>query len=205
MTKDSSVQSSIPIKNTTERWGAVSMAMHWIMALIMIGLLAGGFIMVNILGDEQFELKYELYQIHKSFGFVIFSLFFIRFLWRLQNKIAPPLPDNLKSWEKKAAKIVHYGLYFVMILMPITGYLMVSSSLLQIPTMIFGVIEVPHLIAPDEQISHYFMDIHEFISRLFFLFLFLHIGAAAKHHLILKDNVLRRMLPVSLKHKEASK
>lgn len=190
------------LRNSAERWGALAKGFHWILAILIIGMLGFGIYMTDFVTDM--VQKYNYVQTHKSFGFVVFALAAARLLWRLLNPVSPGMPDNLKPWERMAAHITHYGLYVLMFVMPLSGWLMSSASPFndegaypfQIKNMVFGLFEMPDVFpVGDKGLSETFGAIHSISSKLLLLFLVLHIAASLKHHIVLKDNVLLRMLP----------
>ena len=145
---------------------------------------------------EPAPLKFELFQLHKSFGFIILGLSILRLIWRLMHK-APPLPDNLKPWERKAAKFTHVGFYAFIIGLPLSGWIMVSASTPKITTKIFKKIKIADFpaIPRTEAMETITKTAHEVLAYALAVLIVLHIGAALKHHFVLKDNVLSRMLP----------
>lgn len=192
----------MPLTNSPERWGWLAKSLHWIMALLIIGLAAVGTYMADF--EPNMIRQFELTQWHKSFGFVVFSLACLRVLWRFFGPAAPSEPQNTKPWERVAAHITHYGLYVLMFAMPLSGWLMASASPLndpdayptQIKNKVFDLFELPDPISPgDKGLESLFHTIHELSAWLLAALLLLHIAAALKHHFVLKDNVLLRMLP----------
>ena len=175
------------------------MALHWAMAALILAAWPIGFAMTRWFEDDLAQ-KFELYQLHKSLGFTILTLALLRLLWRLVNT-APELPETLAGWEKRLAHATHWGLYALFILLPLTGWLMVSSSPIQVPTVVFGLVPVPHLTGPDNALFEVTQTKHQASHWCFGVLLVLHIAAALKHHLVLKDQVLRRMLPLRLSYK----
>ena len=177
----------------TARYTRIAISLHWLIALLIIGQLAGGKIMMAL---DPAPIKFELFQLHKSFGFIILGLSVLRLIWRLMHR-PPALPDNLKPWEKYAAKLTHIGFYGFMIGLPLSGWAMVSASTPKITTKIFKAIKVPDLpgIARTDAMEALTKNVHEFMAYALIALLLLHIGAALKHHFVLKDGVLRRMLP----------
>ena len=183
----------IAIKNTDVRYGHVAMALHWSIALLFIILVALGLTMTNM---EDGDDKWTLYSLHKSFGFTATFLILMRVLWRLTNP-APLLPDTLKRYEVLLAHSVHIGLYAIMIIMPISGY--IDSIAGGYKTQFFGLFDIPRLLEKDKNLAETAKDIHEFFSFALYGLFFLHFAAALKHHFIMKDNILRKMLPMKLK------
>lgn len=177
------------------RYNAVAVGLHWLIAAIIIGLLICGFVMGEIDGGD--PLKYTLYQLHKSFGICVLVLSLLRLVWRLTHR-PPPLPTEIKRWEKAVAQLVHAGFYVLMIGMPLVGWLGVSTSPLGIPTVIFGLVTLPHLpfLQDIPGVSDQLFDLHAAMAWGLIGLLVLHVGAALKHHFILRDDVLLLMTPV---------
>ena len=175
------------------RYSKVAIALHWLIALLIIGQLAGGKIMMAMDGSP---LKFELFQLHKSFGIVILLLSLLRLGWRLTHK-APPLPNTMPPHEKLAAKISHIGFYGLMIGIPLAGWAMVSAAPIRITTKLFDVVKWPDmpLIERSETMEKIFAQTHEIMSTLIIILLLIHIGAALKHHFKDKDDVMTRMVP----------
>ena len=193
------VKRGMGLRNSRESWGWLAIALHWAMAALILAAWPIGFAMTRWFEDDLAQ-KFELYQLHKSLGFTILTLALLRLLWRLVNT-APELPETLAGWEKRLAHATHWGLYALFIVLPLTGWLMVSSSPIQVPTVVFGLVPVPNLTGPDEALFQVTQTTHQWLAWCFGVLLVLHIAAALKHHLILKDQVLRRMLPLRLSYK----
>lgn len=174
------------IKNSTNHFGLVAILLHWIMALLIIGLLAEGLYMVSLpIGLE----KLKLYGWHKEYGILVLGLVIVRFIWRLINK-APQL--SLPWLELLAARLVHYSFYAFMFAMPITGWLLTSAS--GLPPSFFGLFTLPNLIAPNEEYRQILQTVHQGLGYGLIAVIALHIAAALKHHFINKDDILRRMI-----------
>lgn len=174
-----------------ERYTSVAVALHWAIALLILGQIAGGFYMHDLPNSS--PIKFDLYQLHKSFGLSILLLSFARLGWRLGHR-PPALPSAMPAWEKVAARAVHWGFYALMIATPLAGWAIVSVSPTDIPTKYFGFIPVPHLpLAGGENAEDFFGEVHEiFAYSILFLFA-LHVGAALKHRFFDKDGVFRSM------------
>jgi cytochrome b561 len=187
--------------NKYDRYSNVAIALHWLIALLVIGQLAGG-IYMSKLPDTQASLKFELFQLHKSFGITILLLTLIRLGWRLTHK-APPLPAEMPRWEKISARGAHVGFYILLIALPLVGWAVVSSSPLadSVQTYLFGVIHWPHLpffegVADRKALSHEIAEIHEKLAFVMIGLIVLHVGAALKHKFVNRDRVLANMLPL---------
>jgi len=177
------------LRNTRDNYGSVAKFFHWLMALAVIFMLALGLYMSGLSFSPD---KLRLYGLHKSIGALILIFVTLRLIWRFTNP-APVLPEGLSAFEKFAASAVHYMLYSIMFLMPLTGWLMSSAT--GFPVSVFGFFTLPDLIKPDKALQHFFATAHNYIAYAAIGLISLHILAALKHHFIDKDNILRRMLP----------
>lgn len=187
----------MPLRNTSERYGAVHMAVHWLTALLIVGMIAGGLIMVRLdpfQGSFAGLSTFQIYQLHKSLGLTLLAVTIVRLGWRLANPV-PAIPDTLTRTERVLANGTHIGLYVLLFAMPITGWLMTSASTLGIPTSYFGLFTVPHLIGQSEEVEAVLKIVHEYLAYTLAALVTLHVAGALKHHFVLKDRVLARMLP----------
>ena len=180
------------IRNDVTRYGAVAQTLHWLIAALVVVMFGLGWYMGDLpLGPR----KLELYQLHKSIGLTIFALAVLRLGWRLTHP-APPLPAHMAPWERAAARTSHALLYAMLLIQPMIGFL--QSNAANFPVVVWDVLPLPALIAPDEPLADRFVDVHEWGARIILFLVLLHIAAALRHHFWLKDDVLRRMLPTSL-------
>jgi cytochrome b561 len=178
------------------RYGRVAMALHWLIAASILSLLALGAIMTDLPRGPE---KFQLYQIHKSLGITVLALSVLRLGWRLGHP-PPPLPGTLAGWERRAARGAHVAFYVLMIGLPVSGWMMVSASPWNIPTQPWGLFTLPHLpwfaTYPDKEALEGVMKaVHETAAWLMAGLILLHVAAALRHHLWLRDTVLLRMLP----------
>lgn len=178
----------------TRRYNGVAMILHWLMAFFIISMLVIGKIMVDLPRDD--PDKFAFYQSHKSVGLTILVLTLFRIVWRLMHK-APALPTDMPRWEQIAAKATQGLLYVLMIALPLTGWANVSTSTSGIPTLWFGLFEVPALpgLAGNRDTHELAEGAHELLGNIAILLLLLHVGAALKHHFWDKDDVLKSMIP----------
>jgi len=179
----------MPIKNTPEHYGTITKTFHWLISVMVLTMLAVGTTMVNM-DDSSF--KFTLYRYHKSFGILVLGLMTLRFLWRTQN-VAPNLPNTMPRWQQIAARVSHYCLYLVLLVMPVSGLIMSAAG--GYPSKFFGLFTFPVPIGEDKALSHLAGTTHLVVAYTIGALLLMHIGAALKHHLIDKDNILKRMLP----------
>ena len=164
-------------------------SLHWLMALLLIGLLALGFYMHDLpLSPE----KLKLYAWHKWAGVSAFLLVLLRLSWRLAHT-PPPLPASMPRTMQLAAHAGHLLLYVLMLAIPLTGWLMSSAKGFQ--TVWFGVLPIPDLIGKDKATGELLALVHKSLNLLFVAAILGHVAAALKHHFIDRDDVLTRMLP----------
>jgi cytochrome b561 len=178
------------------RYNAVSIALHWLIALGILALIAIGLSMTH-LGLASMT-KFQLYQLHKSIGITVLLAVLLRIVWRLTHR-PPPLPA-MPPLEKAAAEGTHVLLYLLMLTIPLAGWALVSVSRLNLPTVLYGVVPWPHLpILPDiankAPVEALMKFVHGKLAWVLIAVIVLHAGAALRHHFILRDDVLRRILP----------
>lgn len=177
------------LKNTQDSYGSVTKTLHWLIALLVVGMLIFGFWLGFIPDGPQ---KGQLIGLHKSIGATILLLMVVRLWWRFVNP-QPLLPITVPPWEQMAARSVHFLLYLVLFAMPITGWVM--SSLGTHPVIFWGLFNITLPLAKNKVWSEYFFNAHAVIAWIIIGLLVLHVGAGLKHHFIEKNNVLKRMLP----------
>jgi len=183
-----------------DSYTSVAIALHWLIALLIVGQLFGGFYM-HKLPDAQSALKFELYQWHKSFGVTILMLTLVRLGWRLTHK-PPALPTKMAGWERFLARGAHFGFYALLIALPLVGWAVASSSPIaeSVQTYLFGVIHWPHLpffegVENRKELSHEIAEIHEYLAFAMIGLMALHVAAALKHQLFDRDEVVGHMIP----------
>lgn len=183
-----------------ERYSNVAITLHWLIALGIIVNIALGLYFADLPRSD--PNKFFLTQTHKSIGLTILVLSLSRVAWRLMNPV-PPLPASMSPTMRFAAHATHFLLYFLIIAIPLSGWLLVSSSPLGLPTMYFGWFAWPEL--------PYFSDlpraakkiwvgkfdaVHIYLAWSAIVLVTIHIVAALYHQFIRRDVVLGRMLPI---------
>ena len=162
-------------------------SLHWLMALLLIGLLALGFYMQDLQLSPE---KLKLYAWHKWAGVSAFLLVLARLAWRIGHP-PPALPAGMSRPMQLAAHAGHGLLYVLMIAIPLTGWLMSSAKGFQ--TVWFGALPIPDLIGKDKATGELLALVHKSLNLLFVAVILGHVGAALKHHFIDKDGLLDRM------------
>ena len=165
----------------------IAKTLHWLMSILIIGLLALGLYMHELPLSPQ---KLELYSWHKWFGVTVFMLVWLRLAWRIAHP-APPPPASLSPLLKNTARAAHSVLYGLMVLIPLSGWLMSSAKGFQ--TVWFGVLPIPDLLSRDKELGDLLQEVHESLNAALMLTLSGHVVAALYHHFVLKDDTLKRM------------
>ncbi|TAH47667.1 MAG: cytochrome b [Betaproteobacteria bacterium] len=173
------------------RYTRTAISLHWLMALGIIGTFALGIYMQDL---PLSPTKLQLYSWHKWAGVTLFMLLILRLAWRIAHP-APPLPATMPAALRLAAHAAHWVLYALMIMIPLSGWLMSSAKGFQ--TVWFGVLPLPDLVAKDKALGDLLQEVHEALNFTLLLLIVAHVGAALKHHLIDRDDVLTRMLPAA--------
>jgi cytochrome b561 len=169
-------------------WGK---ALHWITALMILFIIPAGLVMTNI-GEG--ALQNNLYNLHRSFGVLVFAIALARVMIRIAHG-APGPAAGLTTFERFASVAVHYAMYALLIAMPIVGWLMTSAY--RVDVSVFGLFTLPHLVAQNEDAFKFYQRMHYVGGLALTLLVLIHIAAALKHTFVNKDTVLWRMLPKS--------
>lgn len=180
-------------RNTSERYGAVSKWLHWVLAFAIIGMLAFGVYMEDLPFSPE---KVQYIGWHKAIGIIILGLVIWRIIWKFTNT-NPELPRHMSKKERFASHAAHGLLYVLMLYMPLTGWLMSSAAGFGVS--VFGIISMPALVAPDKELAALFNEMHEIGLWAFGGLITLHVLAALFHHFYYKDAILVRMLPLKYK------
>lgn len=177
--------------NTISRFGLVSIILHWSMAVAIVGLFALGWYMVDL---TYYDALYKtLPEIHKSVGIIFGAVLMFRLVWKMIN-ITPAFEDSLSSFERFSAKAAHLGLYGLMVLIVVSGYLISTADASSIS--VFDFFQVPATITSIPEQEDKAGLVHEYLAYVIIGLTVLHTAAALKHHFINKDNTLRKMLGI---------
>jgi cytochrome b561 len=181
------------------RYGTVAMIFHWVIAALLIANIALGLYFADLPHSDPW--KFELTQWHKSIGLTVLTLSIFRLLWRLSHPV-PPLPTGMYWGLRLAARASHYLFYFLIVAIPLTGWIMVSASPLGLPTRYFHLFNWPNLWfladlprAQKIPLRNDFDNIHVFLAWSAIVLIPIHVAAALYHQFIRRDELLWRMLP----------
>ena len=175
-----------------ERFTTTAIWFHWLIAIgIIVNVLLAWLWPLGDTNDTIGQWVRPMIDSHKSIGITVLGLAILRVIWRFRNQ-PPAYPTAYKPWERTASHIVHWGLYFVIFAMPITGWVMDSAwkDAAANPMHFFGTFEWPRIhyimtLPADtrEQIHSTFGTAHELIGKLVYLLFALHVAGALKHQL----------------------
>jgi cytochrome b561/polyisoprenoid-binding protein YceI len=169
-----------------QRYSFGAIVLHWLLALALAFQLSVG-LGLEYLGTRGFAV----YQLHKSVGIAVLLLSLLRLGWRLTHRSPPALERGLTGW---LAKAVHIGLYVFMIGAPLTGWLLVSTDRVKVPTLLFATIPWPHLPVPESfnGLAHIG---HGLLGWLGIALIVLHVAGALRHQWLIRDGLMQRMAP----------
>ena len=169
-------------------YGAAARSFHWLTVALLLVIIPIGLVMGDL---PRGIVQNTFFVTHESLGLTVLALTLARFLWRLGH---PPPPSRDLNWlERSASAGVHALLYAVLIITPVTGYLFVTLS--DIDVSYFGLVHVPALVAPDKPTGKILGAIHFSLQWAIYALAAMHIGAALHHYFIRHNDVLGRMLP----------
>ncbi|MGH6885487.1 MAG: cytochrome b [Geminicoccales bacterium] len=175
--------------NTTERWGSVSIGLHWtIAALVLLVQVPAAVIMVNV---DPGTVQNVFYNIHKNTGLIIFALAIVRLGWRWSHPV-PGYRADMPVWQARTARTTHALLYILLFSMPITGFLYTAMGGFPVP--LFMLYDLARLVPENKPVAEVFKYAHLTLQFVLYATVILHVAGALNHHLIRKDGVLRRML-----------
>lgn len=173
--------------DTRVQFTPLQRALHWVMAICILGMLFVGVGMVSTITPEYLTLV----SIHKPLGIVILLLALLRLFVRWRHG-APPLPRDMPEPMKLAARLSHLALYGLMIAMPLLGWAMLSAA--DYPVVVAGM-HLPAILPPDAAMHSLLWNAHRFLAFCFFALILLHLAAALFHALIRRDGVFEAMAP----------
>jgi cytochrome b561 len=177
------------LRNTDLSWGAAAKLLHWLVAALVFVQIALGLAAVNW---RLSPTKLDLFVLHKSIGMLVLLLMVLRMAWRAVNT-APSPPTHMRPLERGAAHASHLLLYVLLLVIPLTGWLVTSAA--NIPFRIFWLLPLPAIAEPDKALADAAARMHFVLFVVLSLLLAAHIGAALRHHFLKHDDVLKRMLP----------
>ena len=178
------------------QFAVASRVLHWLMAAMVLAMLGIGVAMVASLADY-----HVLMSIHRPLGIAILILVVIRFANRLVHP-PPPFPPTMPRIERLAATATEYTMYGLMFVLPLVGWGMLSAA--RYPIVLYGSLHLPFILPHDAMLYAVLRKAHTILAYLFFLTFLAHFGAVLYHTLIVRDGLLKRMVPWNIRSDEAS-
>lgn len=164
--------------------------LHWGMAILVLAMIPAGFVMVQPGLDR--ALQNTLFVFHKNTGVLLLVLVFLRALYRLRHPPAP-LPEEVPGVQRMAAGLSHLGLYALLILLPVAGYIRVKAGGFPIESL--DALGVPSLVPRSDALAETAKTVHYFAGIAIVGLIAVHVAAAAYHGMIRRDGVFSRMWP----------
>jgi len=177
------------IRNTRSRYGLVAVSLHWLVAVVVAGMFALGFWMVDL---TYYHAWYkQAPDIHRSIGVLLFMVMVLRISWRLCNSRPEALPGH-RPWEVLSAHVVHGLLYILLFVAMISGYLITTADGSAIS--VFRWFDLPSVTGRIKGLEDTAGLVHYWATWAIVGLVAIHAAGALKHHLIDRDETLRRML-----------
>jgi cytochrome b561 len=177
------------LRNTQNSWGLIAKALHWIGAVAILLLLGHGWWMTHM---AERAVRLDHYAGHSALGYDLLALVLLRLLWRWLNPV-PELPADLKPWERMAAHLGHVGLYVLMLVVSVTGWMVATTFRVPMTRDVFG-IDVPPLVTMVERSTRQMIEgSHMVLAYVLAALVAVHVIGALRHHFSKRNDILRRM------------
>jgi cytochrome b561 len=176
--------------NMLTKYSKVAIALHWALAaLIMYNIY-----LASVAHDLPRELRGPYMTPHKAIGISILVLSLFRLYWRIGHK-PPPLPDAITGWQQRAGRAVHAIFYFLIIAVPLSGWIMASAHPQAPPVSYFGLFDATLPVGKNEALAGFGHEAHEILTKPLAILMILHMLAALKHQFADRLPFIQRMLP----------
>ena len=172
------------------KYSKVAIALHWILAALIIS----NFVLASMAEDVARELRGAYMNPHKAIGISILLFSVFRLYWRMGHK-PPPLPNAISGWQAKAGKFVHAVFYFLILAVPLSGWIMASAHPQAPPVSFFGLFDFSLPIGKNEGLAGFGHEAHEILTKPLAILIILHVLAALKHQFADRLPFIQRMLP----------
>jgi cytochrome b561 len=169
----------------------LSRLLHWLMAVLVLAVLCIGVAMMASLADY-----YTLVAIHRPLGIAIFLLVVVRFVNRLVSRV-PPFPATMSRAERLAATVLEHSMYGLLFILPLVGWGMLSAA--RYPLVLYGPLHLPPILPHDIELYSALRKAHTILAYLFILMFLAHLGWVLFHTLVVRDGILRRMVPWNIR------
>jgi cytochrome b561 len=177
-------------RNTATQWGWPAKVFHWVGAVMILLLLGHGWWMTHITPRPD---RLANYAGHSALGYDLLALLILRLLWRWLNPV-PELPADLRPWERLAARLGHIGLYILMFVVSLTGWVVATTFRTPMTKDVFGIDVPPIVTSVDRSVRQWLEESHKILAYVLAAVVLIHIVGALRHHLVKRNDVLRRMV-----------
>ena len=175
----------------SDRYSRTAIALHWLIALAVIGQFAWGWWMQDI-PKQPPGPRVDAFNLHKSIGISVLLLVAVRLAWRATHHAPALLP--MPAWQATAARLNHWLLYVCLLVQPLSGY--IGSAVSGYPVRFFGML-LPDWAPKNIPLKELLSVVHLTSSWILVAAITLHIAAALKHQFVDRDRLLQRMWPWS--------
>lgn len=172
------------------RYSKVSILFHWLIAILVVA----NYVLASMAEDLPRAAQGAYMAPHKAIGVSILLLSILRLGWRLGHK-PPPLPESIPNWQAVAGRTVHLLFYFLIIAVPLSGWIMASAHPKAPPVDFFGLFDITMPIGKSESLAGAGHEAHEVLTKPLFLLILLHVLAALKHQFVDRLPFVQRMWP----------
>jgi cytochrome b561 len=177
------------IRNTSSSWGSVARSFHWLLAAVILGMLAYGWWMNHIPARPD---RFFYRSIHADIGYLVLLLMVVRLFWRGLNP-TPALPSDTPRWRRIAANVSHWAMYATTILVATLGWAHSGAHTPDYSSW-FGLFHVPQITSPDKAAAQTYEDRHISFAYVLLALIAIHVAAALWHRLVKRDRVTSRMM-----------
>ena len=172
------------------KYSKTAIALHWIIAILVVTNVT----LASISEDLPRAAKAAYMNPHKAIGVSILLLSLLRLFWRLGHK-PPSMPDAIAGWQAKLGKAVHALFYFLIIAVPLSGWILASAHPQAPPISFFGLFDITLPTGKSESLAGIGGDTHEILTKPLVILIFLHVIAALKHQFADRVPFIQRMWP----------
>ena len=174
-------------ERTSTGYGTVAKILHWLVAAILAGQFALGWLMPDV---GRGMLPGLPMNVHISVGIVVLTLIVVRWIWRMTHPV--PSESELPRWQRNASTAVHWALYALVLVTTLSGWFYASAR--GWPLTFFGLVTLPALVAQGSPAGRAIGGIHESIVWVLLAVILIHVAAAMLHAFVYRDRVMQRML-----------
>ena len=181
------------LPTVSPRYSAPAIALHWLLALAILGSMGLGWYMSDLPFSPQ---RLKFYNWHKWAGITILALSLLRLLWRMTHRppaLPAPIATAMPSWQLRTYHATHHLMYLLFFAVPLVGW--AYSSMAGFPIVWFGVLPLPDFVPVDKELAKLVKPVHAILAYTLLSLVVLHVAAALKHQFVDRDGLLDRMRP----------